>query len=257
MASSSLVLADLANDGYDSDLEEKAPRKTWRADPLAKKEKRRGEKRPSRQAFSDEIDKEERRIRRHHGFMAMDAYARHKQFINFYCLHYQGKEHFVRDSSNDRNDYDVLAEHHRFLWDDEDDEDNEEDSWEKRLAKRYFDKLYKEYCITDLSRYKENKIAMRWRVEKEVLDGKGQFVCGNRQCTEGEHLTTWEVNFGYVEQGVKKNALVKLRLCRSCSKKLNYHHKHKKVKAKRHKEKAPLVRCAEEEKTLQGRERPR
>ena len=29
---------------------------------------------------------------------------------------------------------------------------------EKRLAKKYYDKLFKEYCISDLSRYKENKV---------------------------------------------------------------------------------------------------
>ena len=26
------------------------------------------------------------------------------------------------------------------------------------MAKKYYDKLFKEYCITDLSRYKENKV---------------------------------------------------------------------------------------------------
>jgi hypothetical protein len=29
---------------------------------------------------------------------------------------------------------------------------------EKQLAKSYWDKLFKEYCIADLSRYKENKV---------------------------------------------------------------------------------------------------
>lgn len=29
---------------------------------------------------------------------------------------------------------------------------------EKDLAKKYYDKLFKEYCIADLSRYKENKV---------------------------------------------------------------------------------------------------
>jgi len=29
---------------------------------------------------------------------------------------------------------------------------------EKRLAKKYYDKLFKEYCIADLSRYKENNV---------------------------------------------------------------------------------------------------
>ena len=36
----------------------------------------------------------------------------------------------------------------RFLWD----EDEGEDSWEVQLARRYYDKLFKEYCIIDLSR---------------------------------------------------------------------------------------------------------
>ena len=70
------------------------------------------------------------------------------------------------------------------------------------------------------------QIAMRWRVEKEVVSGKGQFSCGNKRCDVGSGgggggadaaaaataaLRSWEVNFGYVEHGEKKNALVKLR----------------------------------------------
>lgn len=31
-------------------------------------------------------------------------------------------------------------------------------SREKELAKKYYDKLFKEYCIADLSRFKENKV---------------------------------------------------------------------------------------------------
>lgn len=37
-------------------------------------------------------------------------------------------------------------------------EDEEGLTWERRLAKKYYDKLFKEYAITDLSRYKENKV---------------------------------------------------------------------------------------------------
>lgn len=110
----------------------------------------------------------------------------------------------------------------KFVWDEEQDE---ADTWEKRLAKRYYDKLFKEYCICDLTFFKQNKIAMRWRVEKEVIEGKGQFICGDKRCSERDGLKSWEVNFGYVEHGEKKNALVKLRLCPDCSYKLNYHHK--------------------------------
>lgn len=51
---------------------------------------------------------------------------------------------------------------------------------------------------------------MRWRIEKEVLVGKGQFICGEKKCNSRDGLKTWEVNFGYIEHGAKKNALVKL-----------------------------------------------
>lgn len=38
----------------------------------------------------------------------------------------------------------------------------------------------------------------------------GQFQCGNKRCEKQEGLKSWEVNFAYVEQGEKRNALVKL-----------------------------------------------
>ena len=52
---------------------------------------------------------------------------------------------------------------------------------------------------------------MRWRVEKEVVAGKGQFICGDKACTSRDGLKSWEVNFAYNELGERKNALVKLR----------------------------------------------
>ena len=45
----------------------------------------------------------------------------------------------------------------KFIWDD----DEPVDKWEKRLAKRYYDKLFKEYCICDLTLYKVNKVIVR------------------------------------------------------------------------------------------------
>lgn len=96
------------------------------------------------------------------------------------------------------------------------------------MAKKYYDKLFKEYCICDLSQWKEKKIAMRWRIDREVVSGKGkrdsifddeysivllcrgQFICGEKRCDQKEHLRSWEVLFGYAEHGKKKDALVKL-----------------------------------------------
>ena len=205
-------------------------RKTWRDDPLATQKPphfmhvpSHSAALPSKELLTSERDKEEWRSRRFH-LLAMDAYSRHKALVNQYLLATgRGIEHVQRSTEKDRNDYSVLREEHRFLWE----ADDKVDSWEKKLAKTYYDRLFKEYAIADLSRYKENKIALRWRIEKEVIEGKGQFACGNKHCTGREDLESWEVNFAYVEQGVKKNALVKLRLCPGCSLKLNYHHKRK------------------------------
>ena len=52
---------------------------------------------------------------------------------------------------------------------------------------------------------------MRWRIKTEVVSGKGQFMCGEKHCSEPENLRTWEMNFAYIEEKVKKNALIKLR----------------------------------------------
>jgi len=71
--------------------------------------------------------------------------------------------------SKDKTDADVITENHQFLW--EEDENDAAKTWEQKLAKKYWDKLFKEYAICDLTRYKENKIAMRWRIEKEVKFG--------------------------------------------------------------------------------------
>uniref|UniRef100_A0A8C6ZP12 Protein FRA10AC1 n=1 Tax=Nothoprocta perdicaria TaxID=30464 RepID=A0A8C6ZP12_NOTPE len=159
------------------------------------------------QLAAQEWDREEARKRRFH-WIAMDAYARHKKLVSDYILYYGGKmEDFRRSSANDKTDLDVIRENHRFLWREHDEVDM---NWEKRLAKRYYDKLFKEYCIADLRRYKENKFGFRWRHEEEVVSGKGQFSCGSKHCDEKEGLKSWEVNFGYVEHGEKRNALVKL-----------------------------------------------
>lgn len=157
----------------------------------------------------------------------LNPYQIHKLLINDYILKKPGDTILLkRDTSKDRTDIDVIKQNHKFLWE----EDDKTDSWELQFAKRYYDKLFKEYCIADLILYKENKIALRWRTEKEVIIGKGQFICGNKKCTEENDLRTWEVNFAYTEHGSKKNALVKVRLCRNCSKKLNYHSKKREIK---------------------------
>ncbi|CAH8614818.1 unnamed protein product [Schistosoma rodhaini] len=166
---------------------------------------------------------------RHH-LLNLDAFERHKKLVNDYLQYYGGSwKDFQRDTSKDKTDIDVIKEHGRFLWSEED----EATSWSDRLAKKYWEKLFKEYCLIDLSRYKENKFGMRWRLEKEVISGKGQFTCGNVACPAGsERLRSWEVNFVYQERGERRNALVKIRLCPPCSEKLNYRYRRRDVTGK-------------------------
>jgi protein FRA10AC1 len=36
-------------------------------------------------------------------------------------------------------------------------------------------------------------VGMRWRVQKEVISGKGQFICGNKKCDNRIGLASYEV----------------------------------------------------------------
>lgn len=83
-------------------------------------------------------------------------------------------------------------------------------------------------------RYPTNNHCETLRKDKRTLTHRhtlGQFVCASNRCENTKRLTSWEVNFGYVEKGEKKNELVKVRLCPECSDKLNY--KTQKRQAKR------------------------
>jgi protein FRA10AC1 len=107
------------------------------------------------------------------GSQSFLQYSRHKALINHYLLYYPGSTAIMqRDtyvlflnmifvftsdcSSHDRTDKDVLHANHKFIWDSE--PSDMPSAWEKRLAKKYYDKLFKEYCVADLTRYKENKV---------------------------------------------------------------------------------------------------
>ncbi|KAF9944886.1 hypothetical protein BGZ70_004250 [Mortierella alpina] len=156
----------------------------------------------------------------------LDAWTRHQRLIDSYVKHRQKSGTEFPEETPAKTELDILHENHRFLRSEEDDRDL---TWEQRIAKKYYDKLFKEYALVELKYYTEGRIAMRWRTEKEVFSGKGQFTCGSLRCDESKGLQSWEVNFGYVEHGEKKNALVKIRLCDKCSYRLNYKTAQKRV----------------------------
>ncbi|EDV58644.1 protein FRA10AC1 homolog [Drosophila erecta] len=165
----------------------------------------------------------------------LSAKERHDYILSNYVLNSPAEA----ESRRHKRDIDVIRENHRFLWED-DELDTDTLSWEQRLALRYYRKLFKEYCIADLSRYKENKIALRWRTEQEVVTGTGQFQCGSRHCEERDNLRSWEVNFKYIEKGVPLNALVKVRLCPTHTDQLNYRTKKRECKKQQRRQKKEL-----------------
>ncbi|KAG0335108.1 hypothetical protein BG004_000134, partial [Podila humilis] len=73
------------------------------------------------------------------------------------------------NTTRSKTELDILHENHRFLRSEEDDHDL---SWEKRIAKKYYDKLFKEYALVELKYYRDARIAMRWRTPQEVTRGK-------------------------------------------------------------------------------------
>ena len=145
---------------------------------------------------------------------------RHNQLIHIYREHNNSSSNGNSSSRNSllsESDRKTLEERHQFVRDDDDDEANAGD-WGIRMARKYWNKLFKEYAICDLTLYQTGRIGMRWRVEKEVILGKGQFVCGNKHCDSTADLHSYEVPFTYMEKGINKTELVKCRVCLECAK---------------------------------------
>ena len=92
-------------------------------------------------------------------FRDLNPYQLHTTIINDYVLNKSGASKSLQDSTvpKVKRDCDVIRKNHRFLWTEEDNVD----TWEQRLAKKYYDKLFKEYCICDLTCYKDNKVFFR------------------------------------------------------------------------------------------------
>ena len=139
------------------------------------------------------------------------AYARHKQLMQLYQ-----KPETIKTKLIPKSDLEELKEHFRFVLP-EIPEGCQDTAWQLRMVRQYYNALFKEYAVCDLSKTTtDGVVAMRWRTEAEVICGKGQFECGNVSCKNAASLTDVEVNFAYVEQGTKKNALVKVSLCHKC-----------------------------------------
>lgn len=152
----------------------------------------------------------------------------------------------VKPNSQPLSDFQLLREGHRFLRDDDDVKKKQAEESEgtvptgsssTRIAERYYSRLFREFVLGDLSQYKKNVFGFRWRTGDEVRSGKGQFVCGNKNCDRREserdvRLRSYQVHFVYNEEEKEKEALVKIRLCEECSAKLKWTHLQKERRKK-------------------------
>ncbi|KAI8476125.1 MAG: folate-sensitive fragile site protein Fra10Ac1-domain-containing protein [Monoraphidium minutum] len=145
-------------------------------------------------------------------FAGLTAFERHQRLLGQLAAYGGGGSGDAGDPTAalaaTKTDADVLRESYRFIRRPEDDA---ADTWENRLARRYYSRLFREYAIADLSRYQEQKVGLRWRTEAEVAAGRGQFTCGARGCGAREGLASFELMFKYVEGGEERAALVKVK----------------------------------------------
>ena len=87
--------------------------------------------------------------------------------------------------------------------------------WGSSLAATYDAALTKDFALAAFS--PDGRLGLRWRTRREVINGKGQFICGALDCDAVNALSTFEVPFQYEEAGVSTAALVRLRLCGKCA----------------------------------------
>lgn len=133
----------------------------------------------------------------------------------------------------------LFAELDRFI---RPDEDPNSVTWESRLARAYESKLFKEYALVDLKHFKSRRVALRWRTAEEVIGAVGENTCGSIRCAwhlplpiEQQQEQGWgseamrvpkmkafELPFAYEEDGQKQTALVKVKVCERCERKLVY-----------------------------------
>lgn len=98
------------------------------------------------------------------------AYTRHLQATDAYLRYYGGS---IPALEKPRSERDILEENHQFIRRDDEGEVIDE---EKMMAKMYYDKLFKEFAVVELARWKEKQVGLRafCILEKNQTDGLGR-----------------------------------------------------------------------------------
>ncbi|KAK4055554.1 hypothetical protein OIV83_000100 [Microbotryomycetes sp. JL201] len=119
-----------------------------------------------------------------------------------------------------KTELDVIKEKHQFIRDT--DVDPATLSWEDQLALKYYNSLFREFALINLKHYKSGQpdpelVDRALQVDDAIIDPEQM----DKPLVRAK-LTEHEMHFGYVEDGKKKSALVKVVLCKDCGRKLKY-----------------------------------
>ena len=93
------------------------------------------------------------------------------------------------------------------------------------MAVKYYNKLFKEYCIADMSRYKTGQIGLRWRTQVIKHFQVGllclcvlyDFLCETwsktlqMQCDEATYRTSMCVRLHVAERSIQRRRTIPLR----------------------------------------------
>ncbi len=83
------------------------------------------------------------------------AYSRHLQQVDAYVRNYGGEKPTL---SRARTEREILEDNHRFLRDEGQEDSSIDRNQEKELARRYYDSLFREFALIDLSRWREKQV---------------------------------------------------------------------------------------------------
>jgi protein FRA10AC1 len=81
------------------------------------------------------------------------AYTRHLQATEAYLRYYGGS---IPAPVRARSERDILEENHQFIREDDDEVDDKDE--EKAIARRYYEKLFKEFAVVELARWREKQV---------------------------------------------------------------------------------------------------
>jgi hypothetical protein len=112
------------------------------------------------------------------------AYTRHLQQVSAYLHYYGGSK---PQPSNFRTERQLLEENHKFIRDDDDDDDKN-GTGEKEIARRYYEKLFREFALVELGRWREGMVWLvcsGWEVhfynDRLTLEGMTRWLCAGAQ----------------------------------------------------------------------------